>query len=66
MFSFNGKINEAIQVTVFQWLLFYPYVYVFAMYDAVKEAKCDNPPFSYLPFVVGAYMGTLGIFHSKR
>ncbi|RBP86292.1 hypothetical protein DFO70_1279 [Cytobacillus firmus] len=65
MLSFNGRINEAIQVTDFQWLLFYPCVYVFAMCDAVKEAQGDNPPYFYLPFVSGAYLGTLGIFYSK-
>jgi hypothetical protein len=65
MLSFNGRINEAIQVTNFQWLLFYPCVYVFAMWDSVKEAHGYNPPFFYLPFVVGAYLGTVGIFYSK-
>jgi hypothetical protein len=65
MLSFNGRINEAIQVTNFQWLLFYPCVYVFAMWDSVKQAKGNNPPFAYLPFVVGAFLGTLGIFYSK-
>ncbi|MED3860758.1 hypothetical protein COJ92_25220 [Priestia megaterium] len=65
MLSFNGKVNEAIEVTNYQWLLFYPCVYVFAMWDAVREAKGENPPFYYLPFVFGAYLGTVGIIYSR-
>ncbi|MED4990297.1 hypothetical protein [Parageobacillus toebii] len=36
--SFLGNNKEAIDVVDFQWLMFYPCLYFYAMWDAVKDA----------------------------
>src|SRR3954470_12549150 len=58
LYSFQGRIREAIEATNYQWLMFYPCLYMFSMWDAYKDAKGETPPFSYLPFVFGAYFIT--------
>ncbi|MBM7603807.1 TM2 domain-containing membrane protein YozV [Metabacillus crassostreae] len=64
MASFLGQIDQAFQVVNFQWLMFYPCVYMFAMWDAFKDANGDVAPFSYLPFVCSAYTVTVGLMYS--
>lgn len=64
MASFLGEIDRAIQVTNFQWLMFYPCMYMFAMWDAFKDAKGEVPPYSFLPFVCSAYTVTVGLMYS--
>lgn len=64
MSSFLGEIDNALQVTNFQWLMFYPCVYMFAMWDAFKDADGETSPYSFLPFVFGAYFVTVGIMYS--
>lgn len=66
MFSFHGDILTAIEKTNYQWLMFYPCLYFFAMWDAVKDAKGNNPPFSFLPFVFAAYFVTIGLIYSSK
>lgn len=46
MLSFLGKIYEAVQIIDYQWLMFYPCVYMFAMYDAQKHAGDNTGPHS--------------------
>ena len=65
LYSFQGKISEAIESTNYQWLMFYPCLYMFAMWDAYKDAKGETPRYSYLPFVFGAYFVTLGLIFSS-
>lgn len=36
--SFYGNINKAIQLTNYQWLMFYPCIYLYAIWDACKDA----------------------------
>ncbi len=64
LYSFQGNIREAIEATNYQWLMFYPCLYMYAMWDAYKEAKGETPPYSYLPFVFGAYFVTIGLIYS--
>ncbi|MED1471665.1 hypothetical protein P4U62_25490 [Bacillus salipaludis] len=64
--SFNGDIEKAIQRTEYQWLLFYPCVYFFAMWDAYKDAGGGKEPYSYLPFVFSAYFVTVGLIYSAK
>ncbi|MBE2978352.1 hypothetical protein [Priestia megaterium] len=64
MHSFQGNIREAIEATNYQWLMFYPCLYMFTMWDAYKDAKGKTPPYSYLPFVFGAYFVTIGLMYS--
>jgi hypothetical protein len=65
LYSFQGEISEAIEATNYQWLMFYPCLYMFAMWDAYKDAKGETPRYSYLPFVFGAYFVTLGLIFSS-
>lgn len=58
--SFYGKIQEAIDQTNYLWLMFYPCLYFFAMWDAYRDADGENKPFSFLPFVFSAYVVTVG------
>jgi hypothetical protein len=65
--SFQGNISLAIQQTNFQWLMFYPCVYFFAMWDAFKDAGGGkNSRFLYLPFVFAAYFVTVGLIFSTK
>lgn len=66
MYSFMGEINEAIQVIDFQWLMFYPCLYMFAMWDAYRIALNDKEELSFLPFVFCAYFVTVGLMYSTR
>lgn len=63
--SFHGDIIQAITETNYQWLLFYPCVYLFGIWDAYRDAGGGKEPFSYLPFVFSAYLGTIGVIYSS-
>ncbi|CAG7635847.1 hypothetical protein PAESOLCIP111_03711 [Paenibacillus solanacearum] len=65
IYSFQGDIDGAIQVTDYHWLMFYPCLYMFGMWDAYKDAG-TTAPFAYLPFVLGAFFGTVGIMFSTK
>ncbi|MDQ0230786.1 hypothetical protein [Metabacillus malikii] len=64
MASFLGDIDKAFQVVDFQWLMFYPCLYMFAMWDAFKDAEGEVSKYSFFPFVFGAYFITVGIMYS--
>ncbi|MBM7655890.1 hypothetical protein [Neobacillus cucumis] len=64
MLSFQGKIEEAILLTNYQWLMFYPCLYFFAMWDAWKDGGGGKERFSFLPFVFSAYFVTVGCMYS--
>lgn len=66
MYSFLGRITDAANVVNHQWLMFYPCVYMFSMYDAFKFADGDNPKLSFLPFAFGAYFVTVGLMYSPN
>ncbi|PLT28884.1 hypothetical protein [Peribacillus deserti] len=66
LLSFLGKIEEANARADYQWLMFYPCLYFFAMWDAFKEAGGGKKPYAYLPFVLSAYFVTTGIMFSAR
>src|SRR5690606_41018458 len=40
--SFQGDISTAVEKTNYQWLMFYPCLYFFAMWDAFKDAKGET------------------------
>jgi hypothetical protein len=65
LYSFQGNIREAIEATNYQWLMFYPCLYMFAMWDAYKDAEGETPTYSYLPFVFGAFFVTIGLIYSS-
>lgn len=62
--SFNFKIEEAIAQTNYLWLMFYPCLYFFAIWDAYKDAGGGEKPFAYLPLVFSAYFVTVGLIFS--
>ncbi|WNS76937.1 hypothetical protein RRV45_08130 [Bacillus sp. DTU_2020_1000418_1_SI_GHA_SEK_038] len=66
MYSFLGEIENAIEVTDFQWLMFYPCLYMFAMWDSYRSAMIKNEELSYLPFVFSAYFVTVGLMYSTK
>jgi hypothetical protein len=66
IYSFQGEIQKAIQVTNHQWLMFYPCLYFFSMWDAYRDAGGGKKPWSSLPFVFSAYFVTLGLFYSSK
>ncbi|MBM7621501.1 hypothetical protein JOC95_003390 [Bacillus tianshenii] len=66
MYSFNGEINRAFEDANYLWLMFYPCLYFFAMWDAYKDAGGGSAPFSYLPFVSCAYFVTVGLMLSAK
>jgi hypothetical protein len=64
--SFIGNIEDAVSHTNYQWLMFYPCLYFFAMWDAFKDAGGGKKPYSYLPFVGSAFLVTVGIMYSAQ
>ncbi|MFD2656463.1 MULTISPECIES: hypothetical protein [Gracilibacillus] len=66
LYSFTGEIQKAIYVTNFQWLMFYPCLYMFSMWDAYRDAEGEINPYSYIPFVFGAFFITIGLIFSTK
>ncbi|HJV45836.1 MAG TPA: hypothetical protein VJ824_08930 [Bacillota bacterium] len=64
--SFHGDIKQAINQTNYQWLMFYPCVYLFAIWDAYRDAGGGKETYSFLPFVCSAYFGTVGVIYSSN
>jgi hypothetical protein len=65
VYSFHGEIEKAVSQTYYQWLMFYPCIYMFGIWDAYKDAGGGNTPYGFMPFVFGAYVGTIGVIYSK-
>ncbi|MGN8648008.1 hypothetical protein ACTNEO_18235 [Gracilibacillus sp. HCP3S3_G5_1] len=65
IFSFYGQMEMAIDKADYQWLLFYPCLYFFAMWDAYRDAGGGGKPYSSLPFVFSAYFVTVGTIFSS-
>lgn len=63
--SFHGDISQAIYDTDYQWLLFYPCVYLFGIWDAYRDAGGGREPYSFIPYVFSAYFGTIGVIYSS-
>ncbi|MHC0036252.1 hypothetical protein [Pseudoneobacillus sp. C159] len=64
--SFQGQIEDAIIQTNYLWLMFYPCLYFFAMWDAFKEAGGGKDRNTFLPFVFSAYFVTVGCIYSSN
>ncbi|WP_166238908.1 hypothetical protein [Paenibacillus turpanensis] len=64
--SFHGEINQAIAEANYQWLMFYPCLYMFAVWDGFREAGGVKIPYSFLPFVFAAYLLTVGVIYSPK
>jgi hypothetical protein len=66
MYSFLWEIDHAFEVIDYQWLMFYPCLYMFAMWDSYRQAKPEEEKLSFLPFVFGAYFLTVGLMISSK
>ncbi|OIU72449.1 hypothetical protein [Rossellomorea aquimaris] len=66
MLSFLGETQKAANVIDYQWLMFYPCLYMFAMWDAYKIALTREEEYAYLPFVLSAYFVTAGLMLSPK
>jgi hypothetical protein len=64
MLSFLGDTRLAGEIIDYQWLMFYPCLYMFAMWDAFKHSLERECPFSYIPFAFAAYFVTIGLMYS--
>ncbi|TYR81724.1 hypothetical protein FZC66_07780 [Priestia megaterium] len=62
--SFLGQTEQALTVVNMQWLMFYPCLYFFALWDGFKEAQAEAPLYSFIPFACCAYFVTVGIMYS--
>ena len=66
MYSFLGETHKAAEILDYQWLMFYPCLYMFAMWDAYKIAGGQKEKYSFLPFVMSAYTVTVGLMYSPK
>jgi hypothetical protein len=66
--SFQGNMDASIDQVDLQWLMFYPCLYFFSMWDAVKDANRgqENSTLLFLPFVFAAYFVTVGLIYSTK
>ena len=64
--SFLGEMQEALNEADYLWLMFYPCIYLFAIWDAYRDAGGGEHPFMFIPFVFSAYFGTIGVIYSSR
>ncbi len=62
--SFIGDIDQSIHITNYQWIMFYPCIYSFAIWDAFRDAGGGKAAYAYLPSVFSAYFSTLGVVYS--
>jgi hypothetical protein len=63
--SFYGKTELAVQQADYQWLMFYPCVYVYSIWDAYRDSRENVSPFFSIPFAFSAYVETIGVIYSK-
>lgn len=63
--SFLRFIELVVQQANYQWLMFYPCVYMFAIWDAYKDGKEKVPLLLVIPFATAAYIKTIGVIYSK-
>jgi hypothetical protein len=66
MLSFLGDIEKAIVQADYQWLMFYPCLYFFSIWDAWKDAGGGKNRHSFIPFVITAYFVSVGCIYSSK
>jgi len=65
-YSFQGYYERAIAEAHINWLLFYPCLYFYSMWDAYKNAGEPVSTLTFLPFVFSAYFVTVGLMYSSE
>ena len=64
--SFLGETELAVKATNYQWLMFYPCIYLYAIWDAFRDGnEGEEKPLLFLPFALSAYIETIGVVYSK-
>ncbi|GIN38058.1 hypothetical protein [Heyndrickxia oleronia] len=63
--SFHGEIEKSIALTNYDWLMFYPCLYFFSMWDAFKDAGGGKNSYTSIIFVFTAYTVTVGTIYSS-
>lgn len=63
--SFQGNISQAVEQTNYEWLMFYPCIYIFAIWDAYRDSYGHRIPYAFLPFVSSAFSGTIAVVYSS-
>lgn len=63
--SFYGQTELAVQQANYQWLMFYPCVYLYSLWDAFRDGQEKETPLLFLPFVLAAYIETISVIYSK-
>jgi hypothetical protein len=66
MYSFLWEIDKAFSVINYQWVMFYPCLYMFGMWDAFRNTLDGDIKGSYLPFAFSAYFITVGLMLSPK
>ncbi|RVT57204.1 hypothetical protein [Niallia taxi] len=66
MLSFQGDIEKATLQADYQWLMFYPCLYFFSMWDAWIDGGGRNNKYSFLPLVFVVYFVTIGCIYSSK
>jgi hypothetical protein len=66
LLSFHGEIEDAILHADYQWLMFYPCLYFFSIWDTVKDAGGGKDSCSFLPYVFAAFFVTVGLIFSSN
>ncbi|QQK81612.1 hypothetical protein HUG20_17955 [Salicibibacter cibi] len=64
--SFQGHTQEAVQQADYLWIMFYPCLYFFAIWDAYKNAGGDEKPYMAVPFASAAFITTIGVAYSSQ
>lgn len=65
IYSFHLQTTAAVKMTDYQWLMFYPCHFMFAIWDACHDAGAKENPLFFLPFSIAAYTGTIGVIYSS-
>lgn len=63
--SFLGRTEQAVEVSNYQWLMFYPCVYLYSIWDAYKDGTDQESPLLFVPFALSAYIETVGVIYSR-
>ncbi|GAE33483.1 hypothetical protein [Halalkalibacter akibai] len=62
--SFYGQGHVANEIVNYQWIMFYPCIYLFSMWDAYRDAGGKDVRYAAIPFAISAYCGTVGVIYS--
>lgn len=62
--SFRGNTIEAVNKTNFEWLMFYPGLYMYSIWDAYRDAGGSNNSYEFLPYVFPVFSGVIGVVYS--